>query len=174
MESVADLETASSGWKPEILAFILYRHIIISTVATVFQGNHHVSCSRLITTIRYHWPLFISELYVSELLSRIFILILSLMGIWYLWVDSNHWPLPYEDTALSTELQRHFMVGRVGFEPTMFATRVRDLQSRALATMRPTHIGYAGFTLQTAYPANNDCNVLIIYTWARMLHLGWR
>ena len=56
------------------------------------------------------------------------------------------------------------MVGRVGFEPTMFATRVRELQSRALATVRPTHIGYAGFTLQTVYPANNDCNVLIIYT----------
>ena len=37
-------------------------------------------------------------------------------------------------------------------------------QSAALATIRPTHIGYAGFTLQTAYPANNDCNVLIIYT----------
>lgn len=32
------------------------------------------------------------------------------------------------------------MVGRVGFEPTMFATRVRDLQSRALAAMRPTQM----------------------------------
>ena len=45
---------------------------------------------------------------------------LNLNIYWWRWVDLNHWPMPYEDTALTTMLHRHYLEPKVGDDPTTY------------------------------------------------------
>lgn len=45
---------------------------------------------------------------------------LNLNIYWWRWVDLNHWQMPYEDTALTTVLHRHYLEPKVGDDPTTY------------------------------------------------------